>query len=685
MNPTLRRSVLLVHRWTGLTVGLLVVFLALTGLSMVFRPQLEPAVEGHLLQVPPCSARLPLDAIAANARAAHPKVAIDRVFIFGETSASTFIRFADKRQVYLNPCTGAVLGSKHMWGGVFSTIEQLHRFRFVDDGAVANVIGGVAAIILALVFVIGGLVVWWPATLGALRRSVKLLPHLTGRAFELNLHRTIGIYASLILLTAALTSLPLAFKGVRNALHSATGTAPPAPRPQSEPAAAGAKRLPIEAFWQRAQELVPDPAEAVIQLPRKPTDSVEVLLLERDAPHRNAISPAYLDAFSGKVLRFEPYAPSGAGNKIYRWANSIHTGEVGGVFGQVLLFAGILCIPVLGYTGVSSYLRRRLAESRDRTPGLKVRVERIRPESPEIKSFELVSATREPLPEYTPGSHIDVHIDAGVVRQYSLCNGPAERERYVIAVKREAASRGGSRAMHERIAEGDVLSISAPRNHFPIDPKATHHLLLAGGIGVTPLISMARHLQSCGASFDLQYFTRSVEHTAFHAVLSRPHFDGKITFHYALDPDGLHAYLHRLLWRRPEGAHLYVCGPRPFMDLVETTASATWPPEAVHTEYFTADPMAYAGPREAFEVRLARRGGAYKIPADKSIVGALAEYGVEIPTSCEQGVCGTCLCGVLEGTPDHRDAFLTEAQRKAGDKMMPCVSRAKGTTLVLDI
>ncbi len=271
------------------------------------------------------------------------------------------------------------------------------------------------------------------------------------------------------------------------------------------------------------------------------------------------------------------------------------------------------------------------------------------------------------------------------MRQYSLCNNPAETDRYVIAVKRVPDSRGGSEAMHDRVDEGDVLSISGPRNHFPIEASARHHLLLAGGIGITPLLCMARHLQHRGESFALQYFTRSIEQTAFHDVLSGPEFRGKVTFHYAVEPERLREYLHKLLRQRPPGAHLYVCGPRPFMNLVEEIAGVTWPPEAIHIEYFTADPMASAGPREPFDITLARSGMTLTVPADKSIVQVLAAQGVDNLTSCEQGVCGTCLTGVLEGVPDHRDAFLSENERKANDKMLVCVSRAKSKSLVLDL
>jgi vanillate O-demethylase ferredoxin subunit len=315
---------------------------------------------------------------------------------------------------------------------------------------------------------------------------------------------------------------------------------------------------------------------------------------------------------------------------------------------------------------------------------LTVTVKRVKQEALDIKSFEL-AGTGAPLPPFTPGSHIDVHVGQGLVRQYSLCNGPLDTGSYTIAVKREPESRGGSRGMHEGIKEGDTIKISVPRSNFALSSTAKRHLLLAGGIGITPLLSMARHLQTFETPFELQYFSRSIQHTAFHDVLSAPEFKGKVVFHYAVEPDGVRAYLRKLLWHRPADTHLYLCGPRVFMDLVESTAAATWPPEAVHLEYFSADPESLAGPRDVFKVRLARAGGEYMIPADKTIVEALAEHKIHIETSCEQGVCGTCLTGLLEGVPDHRDVFLTDDEKEAGDKMMPCVSRSKSEVLVLDL
>ncbi len=317
---------------------------------------------------------------------------------------------------------------------------------------------------------------------------------------------------------------------------------------------------------------------------------------------------------------------------------------------------------------------------------LQVRVQRIAQETAEVRVFKLVPATGQALPPFTAGAHIDVYLPGGLVRPYSLCNDPRERDVYCIGVKREPASRGGSATLHAQVREGDVLQVSEPRNHFPLAPNATHHLLLGAGIGITPLLAMGHALAAQSASYELHDFARSQDLMAFQEALLQPQFAGHVHFHIGLSPDTVQATLDRLLQARREGAHLYLCGPRPFMDAVRAIAAATaWPQDAVHFEYFTADALAGQAPGDRFTVRLARSGGEYAIPAERSIVQVLSEQGVEVFTSCEQGVCGTCITGVLEGTPDHRDSYLTEEERERNDTLMPCVSRACSPVLVLDI
>lgn len=316
---------------------------------------------------------------------------------------------------------------------------------------------------------------------------------------------------------------------------------------------------------------------------------------------------------------------------------------------------------------------------------LRVRVARKAVEAEGISSFELVGADGAPLPAFSAGSHVDVSLPGGLTRQYSLCNDPTETHRYLIAVLRDTASRGGSRAMHDLVHEGDTLTISTPKNHFALAHEAESHLLLAGGIGITPLLCMAERLSNVGAAFQMHYCTRSRARTAFAERISASAFAPRVQFHHDDGPAGQRLDVAALLADRPAGRHLYVCGPQGFMDAVLGSARAGgWPPAQLHYEFFSADVAPVAGDA-AFEVQLASSGRIVVVPADRSIVRALAEAGVTVATSCEQGVCGTCLTRVIEGVPDHRDLYLTPEEQAAGDQFLPCCSRSRSARLVLDL
>ncbi|MBX3604056.1 MAG: oxidoreductase [Piscinibacter sp.] len=316
---------------------------------------------------------------------------------------------------------------------------------------------------------------------------------------------------------------------------------------------------------------------------------------------------------------------------------------------------------------------------------LSVRVARRRVEAEGICSFELVAADGAPLPAFAAGSHVDVQVPGGPTRQYSLCNDPTETHRYLIAVLRDAASRGGSAAMHDVVREGDLLTISAPRNHFALAHEAASHLLLAGGIGITPLLCMAERLANVGAAFEMHYCTRSRERTAFVERIAGASFAPRVQHHYDDGPAAQKLDIPALLAAPQPGRHLYVCGPKGFMDAVLGSARAAgWPEAQLHYEFFSAEVAPQAGDG-SFEVQLASSGRIVVVPADRSVVQALAESGVTVATSCEQGVCGTCLTRVIDGVPEHRDLYLTPEEQAAGDQFLPCCSRAKSARLVLDL
>lgn len=319
------------------------------------------------------------------------------------------------------------------------------------------------------------------------------------------------------------------------------------------------------------------------------------------------------------------------------------------------------------------------------TGTLHVRVARKTVEARDICTFELVDIDGGALPAFSAGSHIDVRLHNGLTRQYSLCNDPRESHRYLIGVLKDPLSRGGSLAMHELVKEGDVLAIGAPKNHFPLARDAGRSLLLAGGIGVTPILCMAQRLAIAGEAFEMHYCTRSLERTAFRAHILRSAFASDVQFHFDDGPAEQKLDIGALLATPQLGVHVYVCGPKGFIDAVLGAARrASWPEAQVHYEFFSAEPVK-SDADGSFEVKLASSGRVIVVPKDRSVVQALAEVGVDIVTSCEQGVCGTCLTRVLEGEPDHRDLILTPEEHAANDQFTPCCSRSKSPLLVLDL
>jgi vanillate monooxygenase ferredoxin subunit len=316
---------------------------------------------------------------------------------------------------------------------------------------------------------------------------------------------------------------------------------------------------------------------------------------------------------------------------------------------------------------------------------LTVEVVRKWDEAHGICGFELRRPDREPLPAFSAGAHIDVHLPGGFVRQYSLCGSPACQDRYEIAVLRDEQGRGGSMAIHDGVLQGDLIRIGTPRNLFPLEAEAQQHLLLAGGIGVTPILSMAEHLAAAGTPFEMHYCTRSRERAAFVERLAGPAFRDRVRLHFD-DANAEAAFdLAGVLAAATAQTHLYVCGPRGFMDAVLAEARAQdWAEHRLHYEFFSAT-IQEAGADTAFEVRIASSGASVEVPPGCTVVAALAKHGVDVLTSCEQGVCGTCMTRVVEGRPDHRDSYLTDEEKAAGEYFMPCCSRASSPVLVLDL
>ena len=301
-----------------------------------------------------------------------------------------------------------------------------------------------------------------------------------------------------------------------------------------------------------------------------------------------------------------------------------------------------------------------------------------------ICTYELANADGSALPAFSAGSHIDVHLPGGLIRQYSLCNPPDEQHRYLIGVLKDPASRGGSQSLHEHINSGDRLRISEPRNLFPLAHEATRSLLFAGGIGITPILCMAERLAHSGADFEMHYCARSSERAAFVERIRNSPFADRVFLHFDEQPETAMNAAQVLANPQP-GAHLYVCGPGGFMQHVLASARAQdWQEQALHREYFAAAPVDSSNDG-SFSVKVSSTGQVFDIPADKTVVQVLESHGIDIPMSCEQGVCGTCMTRVLEGVPYHRDMFLTDDEQACNDQFTPCCSRSKSPLLVLDI
>lgn len=303
-------------------------------------------------------------------------------------------------------------------------------------------------------------------------------------------------------------------------------------------------------------------------------------------------------------------------------------------------------------------------------------------ESVDVASFQLLPIDR-PLPTLTPGMHIDVHTPSGIKRQYSIVNKPGELDGFVIGVKLESASRGGSKSMHEDVHVGSDLTVSIPRNGFPLRVTAKRPILVAGGIGITPILSMAQALAQGGRDYTAHYFVRGPDHTPFKRRLEA--LGHSLNLYNALDVQATVAKLGDLVNALdPATDEIYICGPLALIEAVSQLAEKRgFQDDNVRFELFANKDGAVDGVE--FGLELARSGISFSIPAGKTVVKACAEHGVDIETSCEQGVCGTCIVPVISGDLDHHDAYLSKAERASGRWIMPCVSRAKSGILVLDI
>ncbi len=323
------------------------------------------------------------------------------------------------------------------------------------------------------------------------------------------------------------------------------------------------------------------------------------------------------------------------------------------------------------------------ASAPDEHQTISVKIARRVDEAEGIISLELVAADGGALPAFEAGSHIEVDVTPDLIRHYSLANDPRETHRYLLGVLLDPKSRGGSAEVHRSFTVGRTIQIKSPRNNFPLLETAERSILLAGGIGITPMMAMAHRLAALQADFTLHYCTRSRRRTAFLAALRQAAFADRVVLHFDDEADAQKLNLPAVLGGPAPGKHVYICGPEGFINFAVTGAkTAGFAAANIHIEYFSTT-VDVSG--DSFTVRARRSGITCVIPAGKPISTVLIEHGVDVPLSCEQGVCGTCLTNVIEGIPDHRDYYLTDKEKAANQQMTLCCSRSKTPLLVLDI
>jgi ferredoxin-NADP reductase len=314
-------------------------------------------------------------------------------------------------------------------------------------------------------------------------------------------------------------------------------------------------------------------------------------------------------------------------------------------------------------------------------------VRQVRYEGRGINSYEFVDPQGAALPPFRAGAHIDVHLKGGVIRQYSISNAPRERHRYVIAVLRDERGRGGSKALHEQLRVGDIVRISPPRNHFGLADGARRVVLIAGGIGVTPLKAMAHELDDSGIDYEMHYCAKDAQCAAFSEEFEPMLASGRLHLHFDGGDPAAGLDIRGLLHEPGEGEHVYYCGPGGFMKAC-AEASGHWPSGTVHFEHFKA-PERSPGDQAAndsldsFTVRIASTGQEIEVSKEESIADALALAGVPMETSCCAGLCGTCKVRYLEGEVEHNDCILSDDEKT--EYMTACVSRATSKVLVLDL
>lgn len=682
----IRPTLLSIHRWIGLAFGLLLIVQALTGVAIVFREELNRTIHADALTVVPGGPAMPVQQMLDMVREAHSDAPVARIEYPTTADEAFLFRIEPKdgshrRMVAVDPYRGVITRDGELGDWPIEWLFELHHELLAGDtGAMLVGIGGIALLFMALT----GPFLWWPGR-GRIRQGFSVT--FRGGAYRgaRDLHRVVGIIFALLLAVSAFTGIVMVWKAplqpVINLMVPTISKPSVKVKERSD-----AALLPLDRVVAAAIGHYDGAKVRNVRFPGGTGRVVNVFLEADDYPRPRASNQIWLDGYTAKPLGTYEAAANPAGNGFIDWMLPIHSGEFLGTPGRWLFLFEALALAGFGLTGFWMWVARRRLQAAA-LPALplretiQVRIARVWDETDMVRAIELHAVDGGPLPSFTAGAHIDVMLGEGLMRQYSLWNDPADRTRYCIAVLREPASRGGSAAIHA-LEQGTTLSVGMPRNSFPLVGDMAETLLVAGGIGITPLLAMAAHLHATGRRFTLHYAARSRTHAALLKQIEQAPWADRLRAHFAGQPrfDSRAA-----LDAAGPDAQLYVCGPARLIDDVMANARMLgWAEDRLHVELFDAthapDPDA-----RPFDIELARSGRTLHVPPDRTAVDVLVENGVRIVTSCNQGLCGSCATPVLAGKPEHHDRFLTQTERESGTVFTPCCSRARTAKLVLDL
>jgi ferredoxin-NADP reductase/uncharacterized iron-regulated membrane protein len=685
------RSVLVTcHRWVGLIFGVLLFLQGLTGAVIAFRDELNRALHHDALVIEPRDAYLPVQTLIETVRRAHPQLYVERIEYPEHRDQSLMFRMetkggAHQRYIAVDPYRGIITrdAATHAWPAHW--LFWIHQ-QLLAGHTGENIIGimGIALLFLAITAPF----VWWPG-----RRNLKrgfTVSVSAGKYRGLrDLHRVVGIFVVVLLLLWSSTGAVIVWKSEIQAMlaRSVTMVFKPAPK---VPERADAHLLPLDEIIAAGRKRYGDAPIKNVRFPGGHGRVVAIFFATPSTTRPRASDQIWLDGYTASTLGVYEAGALPTGNVILDWMLPIHSGEVFGVAGRVLFLFGALCLSGLAVTGVWQWFERRrlrslppVSEVVSHPTLIDVVVANAWEETSAVRALELRAVDGSELPPFEAGAHVDVYLSDGIVRQYSIWSDPDDRTRYCIAVLKVPDSRGGSVAAHS-LQAGARIRITPPRNTFALVESASASLLIAGGIGVTPMIAMASRLAALHKPFTMHYCARRREDAAFVPQLRALTAEGALSLHFSDESHPGRFHARAVLAAAPPGAHIYVCGPARLIESVLAAGRELgWSEDRLHSELFKA---AAPGPdSRAFDLHLIRSGRVVHVSPQQTALDVLVAHGIAIPSSCAQGICGTCVTKVVDGVPDHRDRYLTPAEHDSGTVFTPCCSRARTPVLVLDL